>query len=187
MRKNNSGFTLLEILIALFIFTMLSLMLTTALHHVITLQAGTERNAERLRQLQMALLIFSRDIEQAVNRPVLNAAGKEERAFLGSSQSLTFTHASLTLQRTTYQWHDPSFSRLTLPVLDQASSSPPHRRDLLDNVSAVRFEYLDQQGHVYSQWPVTGKESTEPLPRAVRIYLTFSSGGQLSQLYVISA
>src|SRR5262249_3778215 len=93
--KNTKGFTLLEILIALFIFTILSMMLASALHNVINIQARTENNAERLRKLQMGLLVFSRDIEQAVNRKVVNSSGKDESPFTGSRLSVAFTHAGL--------------------------------------------------------------------------------------------
>src|SRR3990167_9644363 len=87
-----SGFTLLEILIALFIFTLVSMMLMSALHHIINIQSGTEQNAERLRNLQLTLLKVSRDVEQIVNRPILNTAGKEEYAFIGTVREFEFTH-----------------------------------------------------------------------------------------------
>ncbi|RDI38062.1 type II secretion system minor pseudopilin GspJ [Aquicella lusitana] len=190
------GFTLLEILIALFIFTILSLILANALHNVITIQSGTERNAERLRELQMVLLVMSRDVEQAVNRPIVNASGKEEAAFIGTPHSFTFTHTGFAnptgellrsnLQRTRYDWNRGSLRRGVWPSLDAAPDAKPHARTLLNNVEAARFEYLDQNGRPHAGWPVQGQTS-QPLPRAVRISLTISQWGKLSQLYVISA
>ena len=122
--KSIRGFTLLEILIALFIFSIISLMLVVALRTVINAQSGTEGKAEHLRTLQMALLIMSRDIEQAVDRPIVNANGKEEAAFIGKPTSFQFTHggfanpygslAHSTLQRTGYSWDKNILSRLTL-------------------------------------------------------------------------
>src|SRR5947209_8116839 len=89
-RKNQQGFTLLELLIALFIFTIISMMLASALHTVIKAQSGSDKNALLLRELQVALLMMSRDVEQTVNRPVLDTTGKEERAFIGTPTSFTF-------------------------------------------------------------------------------------------------
>ena len=77
----NKGFTLLEILIALFIFTILSMMLVKSLHSVIDLSSRTDQHATRLRQMQMALLILSRDIEQIVDRPIFIASGAKEASF----------------------------------------------------------------------------------------------------------
>lgn len=194
--KNNqqTGFTLLEILIALFIFTILSLILSAALRNVIDVSAGTARSAERLRTTQIAMLMMSRDIEQAVNRPVLDANGKEESAFIGKPISFTLTRTGFanptgvalqsSLQRIGYYWSEESLWRNTWPVLDRAPASRAHARRLLTDVTAVSFQYLDKDGHFHNEWPAEG-QSKEPLPRAIRINLTISQWGKLSQLYVI--
>ena len=190
------GFTLLEILIALFVFSIISVILTTTLHNVIGFQARTESHAERLRQLQMTLLIMSRDIEQAINRPVMNASGKEEPALVGSKQTLTFTHTGIanplgtakksTLQRVTYQWKDGFFSRITYDALDKTPESKSHTRHLPGDVTDVHFLYLDKNGRFRADWPVSGLGSQE-LPRAVKVTLTILNWGKVSQLYVIAA
>jgi general secretion pathway protein J len=193
--KKAAGFTLLEILIALFIFTVLSMMLASTLHNVINLQSHVEANATRLRKLQIGLLIFSRDIQQAVNRPVLNSFGKEENAFIGTPQSFTFTHAGVatqagdstgagiqsTLQRTRYMWSSHVLWRMTWETLDQTPESRPHSRSLLADVTDVHFQYLDKEGHFLNRW-----QEKQQLPRAIRLFLTISNWGKLSQLYVIS-
>lgn len=190
-----NGFTLLEILIALFIFTILSMILVNALHNVINISATTEKNAERLRNLQFALLTMSRDIEQTVNRPVLNTAGTEEEAFIGTPRYFTFTHmgfanptgelARSSLQRTQYAWNQGVLWRKTWTELDQAPQSLPHARELLE-ITDANFKYLDHKGRFQNNWPPSeGRE--DPLPLAVSIHLVIPNWGRLSQLYVISA
>lgn len=196
MQNKNKGFTLLEILIALFIFTILSLILVNALHNVINVQSHTETKAERLRTLQMALLMMSRDIEQTLNRPILNSAGKEEAPFLGSADSFSFTHAGIAnptgtlsrsaLQRTRYFVSDDGLWRETWPVLDQAEKSQSHKRKLLTTVVNARFEFLDNEGRFQNAWPLPG-QADQVLPRAVKIYLTLNDWGSITQLYVITA
>jgi general secretion pathway protein J len=190
------GFTLLEILIALFIFAMLALLLSSALHNVIGIQSRTEQNADRLHETQIALLIMSRDITQAVNRSVVTASGKEEAAFVGKPNGFTFTHAGVAnpegkflrsgLQRTRYFIDGKTLWRNTWAVLDQAPQSAPLRRALLSNLDGASFEYLDSKNVFHHEWPVQ-EGAPEPLPRAVRIYLDISKWGRLSQLYVIPA
>lgn len=196
MKTSQYGFTLLEILIALFIFTILSMILVNALHNVINVQSRTERSAERLRNLQMSLVIMSRDIEQTVNRPILNTAGKEEPAFQGTSHGFIFTHTGLAnptgmlaksaLERTQYSWSDHVLSRITWAVLDEAPSSQSHTRQLLTEVDEAHFEYLDKEGRFQNTWPLQG-DSSQILPRAVRVYLTIENWGTITQLYVIPA
>lgn len=187
--KNNRGFTLMEILVALFIFTILSMLMTTALRTVINAQSGSEDKAERLRKLQIALLIVSRDIEQAIDRPIVNSSGKEEAAFIGGNKGFALTHtggASMhsALQRTGYSWNEDSLFRLTWPVLDQTPETKVRKRVLLNDVVEARFQYLDEEGHFRDAWPLEG-ETKQPLPRGVRIYLTFAHWGKMSQLYLI--
>lgn len=190
------GFTLLEILIALFIFSILSLMLVSGLRTVINAQSGTEQKAQQLRKVQIALLMMSRDIEQAVSRPVMNASGKEEAAFIGKPRTFIFTHAGFanptgalarsTLQRAGYLWNEESLYRETWQVLDQAPQSKVHRRSLLTNVTEAHFQYLDKNGRYRDNWPLEG-ENDQPLPRAVKVYLTLAQWGTMSQVYLIAA
>ncbi|MFZ2315921.1 MAG: type II secretion system minor pseudopilin GspJ, partial [Gammaproteobacteria bacterium] len=188
------GFTLLEILIALFIFTILSMILVSALHNIIGISSRTERNAEQLRKLQMTLLMVSRDVEQTVDRPIINADGKEEEAFIGTPRGFTLTHTGLanpsgllrsTLQRTGYQWRDQALWRITWPVVDQAPQTKAHERRLL-GVEKMSFEYLDKNGRFQPNWPAIG-QGQEVLPKAVRVTLTITTWGNLSQLYIIPA
>lgn len=196
IKRHSLGFTLLEILIALFVFTILALMMSRALHTVIDAQTNTENRAEALRNLQMAILIFSRDVEQTVNRPAMNASGTLQPAFDGAATSFTFTHGGYamldnvqshsTLQRTSYSFHDNGFWRTTWVALDQAPGSTSNSRLLLTNVSEGNFRYLSKDGKLYSKWPVEGANN-QALPRAIQINLTITKWGALSILYVIPA
>lgn len=193
--RTNSGFTLIEILIALFVFSILALILSSALHNVINIQSGTDHSAERLRKLQFALLLFSRDIEQSVDRPILNATGRQDPAFVGKARSVVFTHTGIAvspdsfahsnMQRAEYSFHDNALWRNTWQALDQPPDAKPRQRKILDDVSDVRFEYVDEKNRVQKEWPVAGQSNTQLLPRAVRIYLTIPNWGSMSQLYVI--
>lgn len=194
--SEKNGFTLLEVLIALFIFTLLSVMLLGGLRTVINAYSRTEQSAERLRTLQHALLIISRNIEQTVNRPVLNATGNEEPSFVGTPRSFSFTHLGqgdptgqslrITMQRTTYTFQHNAIWRQVFAMLDQAPQTQATRQILLDQVEDANFEYLDRTKHFHHEWPIE-QVAEEILPRAVRITLKIANWGKISQLYVIAA
>jgi len=192
-KKSIKGFTLLEILIALFIFTLVSIIMVTALHAVFNIQTATEKKAERFTQLQTSLLLFSRDIEQAINRPVINAKNLLDLALNGSTKKLAFTHAGLanpegllqraTLARVEYTVENHQFIRKNWEVLDQTSKSLPNIRIVCPDVEDLRFEYLDKKGKFHDTWP--SEKSDEILPRAVRISLTLKSWGKITQLFLL--
>jgi len=188
------GFTLVEIIVALFIFSLVSMIVVGALHNVLGTQALAEKKAVRLAGLQVALLFISRDLEQAINRPVTDESGKSQ-GFTGTSSMITFTHAGLdnplgqlrrsTLQRTRYQLNGGVLRRFTWSVLDQATEIKPDARVLLNAVSDLRFEYLDDKNHFQTVWPLSSQKNAA-LPRAVRVSLTLRDWGKISQLYIIA-
>ena len=192
--KKIRGFTLLEIIIALFIFSIVSFIVVSALHNVLTTQSSAEKKADRLAQLQVALLFLSRDLEQTIHRPITNTSGNPE-GFIGKDDMITFTHMGLdnpmnrlqrsTLQRTRYQRVNGNLQRLTWQVLDQTSESKPDTRNLLHDVSALHFDFLDNKNHFQKVWPPTDQPNAI-LPLAVRVTLTIKQWGSISQLYIIA-
>jgi general secretion pathway protein J len=195
MHNKIRGFTLLEILIALFIFTIVSIIMTSALYSLLNSQSITEKKSQRMTALETSLLLLSNDLEQTINRSILSSKDTFD-FFIGTHNYVIFTHGGLanplnmlqrsTLQRTEYLLDDKHhFVRLTWPVLDQTRKTEANPRILLDDVKDVHFEYLDKQGHFHDRW--TMKNATDPLPKAVRVTLMITHWGAITQLYLISA
>lgn len=191
--KNTRGFTLIEILVALFIFTIVSFILTGALHRIMTSQSVLEKNAARLSQLQMAFLLLTHDMEQTINRSIMTAQNEPE-GFIGDATTVTFTHAGLpnpfgqitrsTLQRTQYQLGNETLYRNTWPTLDQTAKTAFSKRPILDNITDLQFAYLDSANHFQKIWPPQGQAPTS-LPKAIRISLTLKNWGKITQIYLI--
>jgi general secretion pathway protein J len=194
-RRKMAGFTLLEILVALFIFTIIAVIMTRALHTVFDSQAVTEKRATRLAELQMTLLLMSRDIEQMIDRPIKNSERNTEAALIGSSKRITFTHGGLanplgqlqrsTLQRTSYFLTGDKLIRQNWEVLDQAPTSKPNNRILLSNLTELNFEYLDMEKHYNDRWPPANKPKAEVFPTAVKVTMTLKHWGTITQVYLI--
>lgn len=195
-KLKTKGFTLLEILVALFIFTIVAVIMAQVLHTVFVSQSSTEKRAGRLADLEIATLLFSHDLEQTINRPVMNAKNIPEAAFIGTTNSITFTHGGLanptgeiqrsTLQRCHYFLNKHEFMRQIWQTLDQTQTSQPLQRKLLDDVSDLRFEYLDSKGYFHNTWPPSESTKSAPLPRGVRMTLTLMHWGKFSELYLIT-
>ncbi|MDR3478883.1 MAG: type II secretion system minor pseudopilin GspJ [Gammaproteobacteria bacterium] len=195
-KKCRKGFTLLEVLVALFIFTIIAVIMTSALHNILNIQAETEKHASRINELQMTFLLMSRDIEQTIDRPITNAKGMKESAFVGAADQLAFTHGGManpegqlqrsTLQRVSYHLENGKLIRETWNVLDQVPTTHGNSRTLLNAVTEMRIEYLDQNGIFRHSWPAAEQTNSPPLPRGVRISLTLEKWGKITQFYVIS-
>jgi len=140
--------------------------------------------------------MFSRDFEQIIDRPVINALQSPEASLLGSADNITFTHSGLanpqgeilrsTLQRTQYSLLKENIIRTTWDVLDQTANTHPQQRELAGSVRELHFMYLDDDGNSYSSWPPPSSSKISALPKAIRVTLTLPKWGKLSQLYITS-
>jgi general secretion pathway protein J len=194
LKRSEGGFTLLEILLALFIFAIISLILTATLHNILNNQSRLQQRSQSFAEVQITLMLFSRDFEQIVNRPILNFSGTPETALVGYAQQITFTHAGFdnpgnvehrsTLQRARYRLESGKLIREVWPVLDQSPHTQPTKRILMKDITDLRFSYLTEQGRLEKIWPGNDKEKNK-LPRAIQVYLMTKQWGKISQLFII--
>lgn len=182
---HKNGFTLLEVLIALFIFTVIGLMLTQTLHTVMITQESIHQSATELTALQTTLLIFSQDLKQVLDPSILAAQGIEENSFSGSRYQLSFIHfdgnwQTQSLKRSCYHREIGQLIRDTWLALNK-KQQPPHRQILIDPIQQLEFRYLDNKKKYHSSWPPENND--QQLPQAVAIRLHFQHTGTLEQLY----
>ncbi|MDP2546714.1 type II secretion system minor pseudopilin GspJ [Oceanobacter sp. 4_MG-2023] len=76
------GFTLLEVIVAVAITASISVGSVQLLHTIIVARDSTEVRSDQMIALQRLNAIVSRDIEQFINRPILDAYGDEQDALL---------------------------------------------------------------------------------------------------------
>lgn len=190
------GFTLLELLVALAIFALVSVMAYGGLATVLDQQFATDDIAEQLARLQKTYLLLQRDFEQLVPRPVRDEYGDTQAPLLGDSQ-LQFTrggwsnpagHPRSSLRRVAYRLEDQELTRYAWAVLDRAQNSEPLEQPLLDGVTEVRSRYLAENDEWQDSWPpgtvaATGDGETFSLPLAVEIQLEHERFGLVTWLF----
>jgi len=197
--KSQDAFTLLELLIAMSIFSILSLMAYSGLQSIITTKAHTEAVSQRLVKLQQAFMFIGRDIEQATSRSVRDGFGDVQPAMLGGAfgrELLTLTRAGYSnplqlkrsrLQRVAYRLEDDKLLRLSWRMLDQDFNQQPQSRELLEKVERVDIRYFDRAAQPQLQWPSGfGENDNILLPAAVEITLTLEDMGEVRRLFAVS-
>jgi general secretion pathway protein J len=223
------GFTLVELLVALFITAIMFAIGYGALDQALTGRKNVEAQANRMVSIQRALRMFEQDIGLLTPRPVRDAIGGAYLAPLvagtgsstgistGNSASggsgtamsnltlqstalLTLTRAGWTnpagvtrseLQRVFYTLEDGKLVRYTLPVLDAAGAVPAVRRELVDQVDALTFRYMDAGHHWQDTWshPSTGSAqlaSMRELPIAIEVTLVLKDWGSLVRVIEVA-
>ncbi|MFT5579834.1 MAG: general secretion pathway protein J [Paraglaciecola psychrophila] len=178
-RRYLAGLTLLEVLIALSIFALIGVASYRMLASVISAQQITNEHSVALGQLQKAMLIMGRDLEQGVARPIRLSTGAELPALLVNSGDfkLELTRTGRTnplqlprssLQRVAYEVGlHPYRDRSTSPFfgdertyllrhywlsLDRSGSSAAQVQALLAAVESIELRVFSDRGE-QRQWP----------------------------------
>lgn len=213
-RHQHRGFTLLEVLIALSIFSLIGLAAYRMLDIVILSQSKVMSHENKIRSLERAMHIIGSDVEQLVNRPVRDNYGDQLNALAIGEESylIEFTRQGWRnplqlprsqLQRVAYELGNmykglnttdqQSDSGIHLlrhywPMLDRNQESKPQTQVLLRNINDLQLRFMDQQGEWHSEWPVNPLigEPSNGLPNALMLKLDSSSLGQIERIYQLS-
>lgn len=187
------GFTLIELLVALVIFVLLAVMAYGGLSRVLEARDSFVRHDDRLAAVQMAFMLMSRDIEQAVDRPIRDAFGDPLPALRGDLQGIELTRDGWRnpggfmrsqLLRVGWQLDGDRLRRLTWAVLDRAPDSEATQPVLLEKVANLSFRFLSTQGQWYEEWPPAVTNTPQPdLPLAVEVTLELDDWGEIQRLF----
>jgi len=197
------AFTLIEILVAMAIFSLIGLASTALLTSVLNNnEASIERFAE-LEKLQRCMLTMERDILQAVPRPVRfngESSGIVLRGGVdqgeGEADTLGFVRAGWqypqlmlprsTLQLVAYRLQDQQLQRLYGNYLDNVVGFEPKTKVLLEGVTDFQVEFLlpgaDESEEDQWQESYTGVV----LPSAIAITITSDVFGVIRREFVLS-
>lgn len=193
-----SGFTLLELLIAMSVFAVMTAVAYGGLRTVLESKQVLDARFQALAELQSAFSLLRRDIEQAVTRSVRAEAGTPLPPLMGHSgdgEILAITRAGWsnprgmrrsTLQRVAYRWQGNTLHRVSWDVLDRTPEADSVDIKLLEGVEAVRLRFLDQSRDWHSVWPPEETGGTG-LPSAVELALKLRDRGELLRLFCLPA
>nr|WP_269474429.1 type II secretion system minor pseudopilin GspJ [Serratia ureilytica] len=193
------GFTLVEMLLAIALFAMLSLTALTVFRGVLKNDEITQRKSTQLTQLQRALAIVERDLTQAQARAptgdkrwpaapefaVLQTAGEEG----GDFQLLLIRNGwpnpqarlpRATQERVAYRYRQGRLERLSYPNL---SSPQAAARGVLLLSEVTRFQLrFYRQGEWLTAWRAGGL-----LPQAVEIVIDTPALGEVRRIVTLPA
>ena len=174
MRSYERGFTLIEVLVAISIFAIISLASTQLLRSVITTQSIVNISNESINDVSRALNIISRDISQVVPRNIRDEYGDLSNALvIGSGEyilELSRTgwnnpalHTRSELQRVAYGLSDGVLYRYFWLVLDRAEDSEPRLQKLLKGVESFSVRAITLEGESIDIWPISNPRQVLPV------------------------
>ena len=180
------GFTLLEVLVAIAITSVIALLGYRAIASLTESEARLSAESTRWRVLDLFFARLESDMRQAVPRSARNGESREagwvgQTADSAGNSSLAFSRAGPEFaiepgsagQRIGYRFRDGIIEVLYWAGYDRPAGAVPAAYPLLTDVARFRLAYLTRSGAWALGWPL---DNSGDLPRAVRVELTLASG-----------
>jgi general secretion pathway protein J len=201
-RSRAQGFTLIEIMVAVAIFAVMSMLAWGALGQSLENADMLTERMQRLQAIQRSMRYLSSDLTQTAPRSIRNQLGDRQepalRSDLGGDFAIELTHGGWgnpvglprgTLQRSAYRIENGELMRYHWNVLDRTYSNEPIAAVLLDDVESLVFRFYDDSGAASDVWPPQNSAGGAGLrlrPRAVEIILTLPDEGEITRLLEIA-
>ena len=200
-RGTSRGFTLIEVMVSLAIFGVLTALSYGALSQTLSNSDLLTERMDRLQSIQRTMSYLSSELLQAAPRSVRADLGQYEPALLSNFASdfaLQLTHSGWpnsagvprsTQQRTAYRIEDDELIRYHWNVLDRTVNNVPVTTVMMTNVESLTFRFLQVNGEWTDQWPPINLQTTSntvTLPRAVAISLVLPDEGELVRIVEVA-
>ena len=206
-QRLESGFTLLEVLLAIGITAMIGLGSWQILNSAIRASESTQVRLQELNTLQKTMLILSRDLRQIVARSIRDEYGDYQPALTTKNEfyAVEFSRNGWrnpmddprsNIQRVAYELTDNKLVRHYWNVLDRSQDTESISRELISGVIAISFSFMKVEGGWEDQWPqsdlnTSTEEASASDPRATdnllpkRIEVSFESDnfGNVKRVY----
>jgi general secretion pathway protein J len=207
----SAGFTLLELLVAMFIAAVIFAMGYGAINQAVKSRVELQEQQAKLLELQTAVRMIEQDFVQLAPRPIrepVGSTGTYQPALISSTTTQPFvalTRGGWTnptglqrpgLQRVAYYFENGTLRRNYWTVLDPTQSSPTVSRELLTHLKSVSLRFLDRGGGATGtgqnwqpQWPppmgaVQNNDRYRPI--AVEITLETEDWGKVVRVVEIA-
>lgn len=200
-RHRLRGFTLIEVLVSVFIFSIIAVIAYRGYSDAATSSMHMREQMDRLKAVQTTIRLFTQDFEQLAPRPVRDVLGQTPvgalKADARAEYVVALTRAGWsnpagtqrsTLQRVEYVLEDDTLRRHHWNVLDRTLANEPVERELIKGVESVQLRFLDANRNWNNQWPPIGVATTalaqgvRSRPLAVEITLELADLGKIVRL-----
>jgi general secretion pathway protein J len=189
IRSGERGFTLIEMLIALGIFGMITAAGVALLSLTVRTQETSERLLDALGAVRRTGALLTADLSQAAPRIHRDQDGRPRPAFEGGDGGeellLALVRAGIedeAPRRIEYRLREGRIERWSYAALD--GGGRPVAAPLLTGVRRARLRYRDRDGLWRAQWDPT---DARQLPIAVELVTDSVGQGVLRQLFLVGS
>ena len=187
-----TGFTLLELMVAVALFAVMGGFAYQGLAQVMDGSQQRQRVEDSLRQLQLLFVTLERDLMFASARPVRDSLGTTQPALasganddwlsLSSAPSPVAGRSPGPVRRIGYGMRQGDLIRRQWPVLDAGPGVEPWERILLNGVRTAQVRFYHPERGWVSHWPIG---EGDILPAGLELVLRTETVGELRRVFLV--
>lgn len=186
-----SGFTLIELMIALGVSALIAVMAYQAVSQVVSVRSQTQQHAQTVEKWQKAVWWLEQDLVQMAPRSVQDELGGILPALsyqpdggleLTRLADFPVPLGSTGLLRVRYELDGEELVRWVWPVLDRAPDTQPQKQVLLTGVELFEVRLLDANNQFQTLWPNEEGIFTS-LPVLTEVSLKLDKVGDILRLF----
>ena len=185
--RRQQGFTLVEIMVALLIMAVLSVLAYNAFDGVLLVENRSKEDFLAENRRSLAVSIILNDFLHLRARPARDQLGGIRNAYLAPAgdYNVEFTRGGLPdfpampggIQRVAYRAEGGQLIRTTWDVVDAGPQTAVSDRVLATGIDELTVEQLDSGGEFIANWPPVNENlDPEAVPAMVRITLGLAEG-----------
>jgi general secretion pathway protein J len=185
------------VLIAIAIFSVISMASFSIFETVINSDTATKARTDRINELQRGFLIIERDMLQIARRsirlngeaPLSDFLHTDNDSFTTSEQAIAFVRHGWTnpglllprsdMQSVAYQLNENTVERVHFNFVDAVLGEVPKVRPLISQVEKLNFEFYDGK-----KWQEILQENT--LPMAIAIEIDTTDYGIIRRQFIVA-
>ncbi len=195
--KKKRGFTLLEVLLALTIFTSLSMAANQVFRNVLNSDEQMLEVGNALKNLQKTLIILDSDFRQIMARQYRNGGGESREQLLevektlleSESGGIRFVRGGWVnpqqlfprgeVVKVAYRIREAKLERIRWMYPDDSVATEPAEMLVMEGVKDIGFEMFNG-----SAWSETWSKTLE-MPKAIRVSLDTERYGKITRVYIL--
>ena len=175
--EKQRGFTLLEVLLAIALFAMLSLLTAQMLTTTIDSNEQTKKHQQRFSAIVRTVNLLDKDIRQRV--PVTQLQGEKETLMLTTASSNSYPDACCApdIQRVQWYLQDHTLYRTLWRYPEDATAAIT--QPMLNDVNAFTLRYYNSKEKAWTD------TATIPSPGAMEVTLKLADSGTITRLTLL--
>jgi general secretion pathway protein J len=193
--RKERAFTLVELLVALAIFALISAFAYRGLAVLMDSRAHLERDSRKWRDLALFVGRFERDVQATLDRPAVGPSGTPQAPISSlldvggatNTTGLAVTRSGASLyanalagpQRVGYRLAEGRVERLAWTAVDAAPRASVAATPVLEDVRALSFRFLDRSLEWRRDWALPATQGT---PLAVEMTVEMAGGERIVRL-----